>query len=211
MDLLSASRLIETEKIRMTQPAVLNDIFENPIQHEGEDIVDRALDRIEQNLQKAVTCYTETPTNLLMWSHYADEYRGIVVAFNAEHEFFNNLQRVRYRDQRGDFMRAPERRILIKGNDWIYEKEWRQVWNPLEESDETIGDKLDIQRAIYLRKLPVDAVEQIVYGPRYMENDQDKAVEFLGKLQREHKNIEILGARASLAEFKLELYPMPKA
>ncbi|MEZ8384971.1 DUF2971 domain-containing protein [Vibrio splendidus] len=94
---------------------------------------------------------TETKDNLLMWSHYAQEHRGIVVEFDFHHPFFSesyrtlmspNLgraSRVLYRKERlsklnnDDFMEI----FFHKSDEWDYEKEVRLLL-PFEKSDETL-------------------------------------------------------------------------
>ena len=65
--------------------------------------------------QRGIVSFTETNDNLLMWSHYADNHRGIVVAFDTSHDFFKNdgsksrlLARVHYRKDR---MKALPQRL----------------------------------------------------------------------------------------------------
>jgi hypothetical protein len=51
----------------------------------------------------ALACYSEIPDNSLMWSHYTDGHRGIVVEFNLKASFFAspvNLMPVSYRSER---------------------------------------------------------------------------------------------------------------
>lgn len=85
-----------------------------------------------------IVSLTETKDNLLMWSHYADQHRGLAVEFDITHEFFNTkyasdsnshtgkIQRVLYRKERlsevGDFFMEP---YFHKSDEWAYEKEHR--------------------------------------------------------------------------------------
>ena len=43
-----------------------------------------------------VTCFTEDCTNLLMWSHYAENHTGFCLEFDASNEFFSNVRKVDY-------------------------------------------------------------------------------------------------------------------
>jgi hypothetical protein len=79
---------------------------------------------------------TETKDNLLMWSHYADQHRGMVIEFDVSHPFFcsthsenaltGNTRRVLYRKERlnelGDYLLEP---YFHKSDEWAYEKEHR--------------------------------------------------------------------------------------
>ena len=86
-----------------------------------------------------ILSFSETPDNLLMWAHYAEEHTGFVLVLDGTHDFFkgNNStqgfakpERVQYcrNRPRTTIEEATEREIfLIKGFDWKYEKEWRYL------------------------------------------------------------------------------------
>ena len=84
---------------------------------------------------------TETNDNLLMWSHYADQHRGMVIEFDAKHQFFSDksgdtgydrrIHRVLYRKERfsgcdevANFTSLSEL-FFHKSDEWEYEKEHR--------------------------------------------------------------------------------------
>jgi Protein of unknown function (DUF2971) len=95
-------------------------------------------DDILNNKQDVGICsFSESPTNELMWAHYADQFRGICVEYDM-HGLLRNLPdgvdmvRVHYDE------RMPEisldggrpsdlaRKILsCKNHRWLYEREWR--------------------------------------------------------------------------------------
>ncbi len=110
-----------------------------------------------------VVSLTETPRNLLMWSHYANNHKGICIGYRSdfldhhktrEHQFlpteFTPIK-VNYDDSRYDkhtenldFTEVVKirkeilkRSLLKKSNDWIYEKEFRSII-PLEYNDQAI-------------------------------------------------------------------------
>jgi hypothetical protein len=92
---------------------------------------------------------SESPDNLLMWSHYADEHKGIVVEFEVdEHDPFDlfithippessdaKFGRVSYRKSRKYPYDIDKKSInsirdyyyLSKSDEWIYEKEFRFI------------------------------------------------------------------------------------
>ena len=102
-----------------------------------------------------ILCLTEDLHNLLMWSHYADEHRGIVVEFDCSGQWLDcpqpeentsdwvvnefNPVPVRYSGRRpGDDLddefiyeygnaKFIKNTALVKSNDWIYEKEHRTI------------------------------------------------------------------------------------
>ncbi|EKO3632996.1 DUF2971 domain-containing protein [Vibrio metschnikovii] len=135
--------------LRASQRGVLNDPFElSPAQ----DLVDKVLreglgeDFFEQAEQFAtdgnfnevgVISFTENYNNLLMWSHYAHEHKGIVVEFDYKKldYFFNyrlsmrdTIERVLYNRERFSPLQTEvcvKDLLLTKSDDWIYEKEHR--------------------------------------------------------------------------------------
>ena len=42
------------------------------------------------NNKYGILSLTRNCTNLLIWSHYADEYKGVVIGLDMDHEFFKN-------------------------------------------------------------------------------------------------------------------------
>jgi len=150
--------------LRVSQRCALNDPFEfNPSQNvldkiSEDEIRDDFFQQIaaystdEEFDDTGVISFTETYNNLLMWSHYADEHKGIVVEFNYEKlkAYFNNklnvnnsIERVLYNRERQDVLSysfSPKQSLLTKSDDWIYEKEHR-ILTKVSNSDVFIVDK----------------------------------------------------------------------
>lgn len=119
---------------------------------------------LEGGLDKyGVVSLSEDPYSLLMWSHYANEHRGVVVSISADESTFNYHgpfsgvcgassklpNKISYSSRRPGF-EMPDEAIsdifddsflshisLVKGDDWIYEKEYRYLIG-LEEVDVAI-------------------------------------------------------------------------
>lgn len=139
--------------LRLSQRCALNDPFElSPDQ----DTLDKILedshreDFFQQIVEYAsdegfddtgIISFTESYNNLLMWSHYADEHKGVVVEFDHKklNDHFNqalgqssSLERVLYNRERHEILphaTSPKRNLLTKSDDWIYEKEHRIITN----------------------------------------------------------------------------------
>jgi hypothetical protein len=100
----------------------------------------------EQLCHSRVFCVSECHDNVLMWSHYADEHRGVVFKLRCMDEIDNPLlaaRRVSYRDTFMAFPSAEQYALhltgekpidfgalcwdiaFIKHTDWSYEREWR--------------------------------------------------------------------------------------
>lgn len=79
----------------------------------------------------------------LMWSHYADEHRGICIEYAMDEGSFPNITPVNYRGCRSIYLsdvfawrvlnnalaerKVRETMYFSKANDWRYEREWRSV------------------------------------------------------------------------------------
>ena len=93
--------------------------------------------------RRGVLSLSATWSSALMWSHYADEHRGICVEYNTTDQEHPNLGPVSYRAPRAvkasDLVRwkgrddqAAKARVIqtyfyAKSAEWKYEKEWRDV------------------------------------------------------------------------------------
>jgi len=83
----------------------------------------------------AVACFSEHYDNLLMWSHYADAHRGIVIGIKFDGFLKNkgHLLKVSYQKKRApwNFLTKHNSSAVIKTKwqDWKYEKEWRLLFD----------------------------------------------------------------------------------
>jgi hypothetical protein len=74
-------------------------------------------------------------SSLLMWSHYADQYSGAVVAFDGSHEFLSDQVDVEYRSTRprrhiSSYLcgkPVPVAELCAKSDHWAYEREVRVI------------------------------------------------------------------------------------
>jgi len=85
----------------------------------------------------AITCFSEIPDNLLMWSHYADSHMGVCIGFDIKKLYFDIIMhqpaiiKVKYRDNllKTEYFKSPMEAISncfrIKAKCWNYEKEIR--------------------------------------------------------------------------------------
>jgi hypothetical protein len=120
----------------------------------------------------ALACYSEIPDNSLMWSHYTDGHRGIVVGFNVKNSFFApNLMSVSYRSERVTMKYEIDRFtfdehalsvVRTKSLDWSYEREWRQLFRV---NDCTKIHNHDGTTCFYV-SIPSDAIASVIFGVR---------------------------------------------
>jgi len=85
------------------------------------------------------TCFSETNSHLLMWSHYANGHKGMCLEFDTSVELFNKVYNVSYSDEfpkfnpvnvilnknNKEFNRDTFEPLLTKFICWGYEQEWR--------------------------------------------------------------------------------------
>ncbi|EHK9100270.1 DUF2971 domain-containing protein [Vibrio parahaemolyticus] len=147
---------------------------------EGPEWADRnkVKELIESKLQEVVvTCFTERPTEPLMWAHYADNHKGVCYCFDKEALSFEGgfeCQSIQYSNKVPDVfifenstteaqleMYMPNL-ICTKSEAWAYEKEIRYFG----ESSETVhnfditslkavilGCRVTIEKTLEARKL----------------------------------------------------------
>jgi hypothetical protein len=83
-----------------------------------------------------VVCFSLNPTNILMWSHYAENHKGVVIGFQLPPHISDKLIRVKYSKERVLFDPAQpiggeydteiaEKIISTKHVNWEYEEEMR--------------------------------------------------------------------------------------
>jgi len=123
----SLSNCKETARNLADMPAV------DPHTQEARDYMqEQHTDLIRNKI--GVLCLSTKPDNILMWSHYADEHRGICLIFDGYHKFFALAHKVEYPSTRravNPFRDSPDLQmatsVLHKYEKWQYENEWRIV------------------------------------------------------------------------------------
>lgn len=87
--------------------------------------------KIMDNL--GVACFTTNNDNLLMWAHYTQEHKGVVLEFDhsKDIDFFKPLKLINYINEYPKYnyynarKKVVEKLILNKSNHWKYENEIR--------------------------------------------------------------------------------------
>ena len=120
----------------------------------------------------------EEATNILMWSHYADEHKGIVIGIDSS--VLRNPQKVWYNSCRpklkasfdsneDEYKNAVLNIMTTKALEWQYEHEWRCI----EKLDRL--DKVDCDaKTLYLdMTLTLDNIKEIFFGARMSEDSKE--------------------------------------
>lgn len=155
------------------------------------DKLEIAVDQIHTQLGASIgiTCFSETPNNMLMWSHYANKHTGICVEYDFSRIFSSApdtlLLPVTYTKKRPLFpidqvvlgpngkpvenqkyspdMFADFLKVLtVKSDIWSYEHEWRHI----------ISAKTEQSRLV---KLPI--ISKIIMGINISPENREKVIE----------------------------------
>lgn len=145
-----------------------------------------AIARAHYSSMFGALCLADSPTNLLLWAHYADCHRGLAIQFDEAHDFFKvssadetaglGLRSVEYGQDRpsvtaGTIEGSPEV-FVRKSPDWTYEKERRLIRRL---SDTTSAGMDSGGREIYLLAVPSTSITGVLLGA-YMPQDEQDAV-----------------------------------
>src|ERR1017187_9147208 len=118
---------VSDAQIRATQSAIRT----NPEHRRG------SLERFSEDFLKMIRnrwriyCLTPIPHSTLMWSHYADNHRGVCLEFSVDDPIFGFAQEVTYLSSYPQWaphslMSTDQPPVLLtKSDDWEYEREYR--------------------------------------------------------------------------------------
>lgn len=115
-------------------------------------------------------------TNLLMWAHYTDSHKGMVVGFDEDNEFFHpkgvdnskdTLLNVVYTSRRSvtrvsDNQDGDARWLCEKPIDWAYEEEVRVLMGV--ENDNNQSKSIVNGYPVWLADIPKNAIKEIYIG-----------------------------------------------
>jgi hypothetical protein len=118
-----------------------------------------------------IFCLSRTSDSLLMWSHYAQQYAGAVVEFDASHDFFAHQIEVEYRPLRPKKHLSmyladepiPVSELCVKSDQWEYEGEVRIV-RCLTDCEESGRDRRGFP--VYRQTIPIEAIKSVIMGER---------------------------------------------
>lgn len=141
------------------------------------------------NENVGILSLSEIPDNELMWAHYADSHKGLVLCFDEQHTFFNRrrsendgfyfVRKVHYSDPLPVSLADidADAVLVTKGTQWSYEREWRMLV-PLKHATRslTVGKEI-----IHLFKFPPDALRGIILGAHVSHDTEALVIETLKK------------------------------
>lgn len=127
------------------------------------------------------SCFSTTNDNLLMWSHYADSHKGVVIGFRINQKPFkdNPPLRMKYSQQRfildeqricdNDVWEYIKSILLTKSNKWRYENECRFIFDGLKNKDLIIWYDHNDNPVI---KLSNEAIDCVYIGARVSSGNE---------------------------------------
>lgn len=137
----------------------------------------------ELNRQVGILCLSRSPNSILMWSHYADQYQGAVVSFDADHKFFAGQIPVEYVEERPkkhlDSYKSepvPLAELCAKSIEWKYEQEVRII-RALRDCKKT--EHLDRGFPVFTSDIPREAIETVALGERTPVAEQKEIYKLL--------------------------------
>lgn len=160
-----------------------------------------------------VFCASEKKDHILMWSHYAEYHKGIVISFNSDDSFFKKIpgplgefRKVSYRKKRlilpAEEMLNPEQ-WYTKSDMWEYEHEYRLVSPLIPEAnyDWVTTEKIGTCR------IPKSVIKSVTFGCK-CSNEQinDWRNQLSAKGGFEH--LKFYKAEMDKLEYKLNIVPL---
>lgn len=172
----------------------------------GRKLIDFLNDRF------GVLCLSRTEDSLLMWSHYADQGRGLVIGFDDQHDFFKQPtlsgrltkpMPVIYTNKRSKVIpneeKYFEKLFCEKPRDWAYEEEERLFRLYLNKKDGIGKDIYGME--IILSYLPKDAIKAVFIGYNSTEETKKK---IFAAIKQHNITCSLFQSRVSLNEYKIE-------
>lgn len=153
---------VTLEKLKVTvEKKITEEYLENHDEHR------EILERIQkQHNNKGVLSLSTKNDNILMWSHYTYNHKGVCFGFEFTEPVFLNQKRVRYQTHYDDiwgWLHTDEeiiQRILYsKAIDWQYEDEYR-----------IIRDKVGVER------FHPSSLKEVIFGSMMEEKDKNEII-----------------------------------
>lgn len=221
---LKKTLLPNTISLRFTQPNCLNDPFEilpafrsriynshkteypemkgkldNSFYAKIDTFVHRERHNRTINSNLGILSLTKNKNSRLMWSHYSDDHKGILIQFDIPNT--NNLiKKVRYCSKRpiDQGIEKINSYSYIKDKIWSYEKEWRIIGE--------LSDLDNVGNEVYVRKCPTIIVKKITLGYLCSEDTKQFVKQWV---KHSAPHVELYKADLSSISYKLIYKPIP--
>lgn len=172
-------------------------------------LFDKAFESIQPQMDRytesiRIACFSESISNLLMWSHYTNSHKGVCIYYDTEKiiSYIRETKGIYFLPvvYSEDLFEATENMVtsseniainpaLFKGKCWEYEQEWRLL-------SYDYGNKRDISKINFL-----GAIKRVDLGCKCTNDDRDKILSWC-----KTKGIEVYQNKLSVKRFDLEQY-----
>jgi hypothetical protein len=154
--------------------------------NEKQLVIDALLEYRKHRNDLRVLSLTTNPLQLLMWAHYGDEHRGVVVELDIWHpsircgssggDKYSTVEEVKYTEDKVRGVPDPMTMISVlsrKSLEWKYESEWRLI--------RTKNMTREYKPGIDVVDLDISVIRSIYFGAR-VQNDKGQEIMDLVKL-----------------------------
>ncbi|MDO8342658.1 MAG: DUF2971 domain-containing protein [Cellvibrio sp.] len=210
-------RHISNPSKRITESQRIKNRFKAPRSLEDDDVFNEVIRQV------GVFCLSEVNDSILMWSHYANEHKGICIGFDTGKSMFQLAWQVKYQEEFPIILRPKDneeillnKSLLTKAGCWSYEKEWRIIKRTLtlEEKNHSLrrGDLSDedIRQLTNGRgpgdySFPKEAIKEIYLGARIEAEQRIKVIQYV---RDANLNIPVYEARRNSHSYSLGFDPI---
>jgi len=166
-----------------------------------------------------------------MWSHYANNHSGLVLAFDETNEFFRSPRhgqpddagsprRAKYSSERPKFdplidlsqidnltdeaaISFFDKMFFTKSQAWDYEEEWRMI-KGLKQADKI----LEIPTGnVCLFSIPPSCTVSVILGQRMVPETRQHVIEFV-RTDKRYTHVNLFQAKSSTDKFAIEIQPL---
>lgn len=147
-------------------------------------------------LRSKILSLSKDPENVLMWSHYADSHRGMVITFDPSIKYWKNirLKEIEYKTQRlplptedTNVDEYVEKIITRKSTCWEYEQEWRMINYHLQPNKNFV-------------RFDKNAIKAVRLG---LEMPKEQKEDIIELCREKYPNVKIYKMERSTKEYKL--------
>lgn len=161
-----------------------------------------------------VLCLSATNNNILLWSHYAENHKGLCIQFKVkkDNDFIGKAEKVKYQSNypTTDFFKWVELNFgglevmpLIKSQLWEYEKEYRIIKH--HDSSEDIESIESLPPAHGIATFPEELLSGIIFGCKMEKSDKNKV---RGWIKQRKTKPRLYQAQMKKKEFGLDIIPI---
>lgn len=171
--------------------------------------------------QIGILSFSKVNNNILMWSHYGNSHKGIVIEFDGGHSFlqqfengvFQDVIEIEYTNKRPEFivetfeptfeesLKMSKKVLFTKAKHWSYEKEFRVIKYLKNALKLEYLDKNGFE--IFVYELPKEIIKGIIWGSKTHLKDIEDITSLL--YSNGYSNVYFKKAELSSEDFHLNV------